>query len=161
MICLFIRVSIKKRIYSYLCSIKQINSPSHSYQGALSNQTITVMKKFLTCYIVLLMCTAQPIEASKWRYLLPPVVRSLRQINNQPKVLNPSNTVSGSEDSNPWNYIMPCILLAGGAYLFWLVFKEEESRSTSTLPPRTYQSHPTSFTPHEIILANGGGVLLR
>ena len=114
------------------------------------------MKKFLTCYIVLLMCTAQPTEASKWRYFLPPLVRSLRHINDQPsRVSYSSKSAAGSD--NPWNYIMPCILLAGGIYLLWPVFKKEDNQSISALPPRYQQPYKR----HEIILANASGVLIR
>ncbi len=125
----------------------------------MSNINSLFMKKFLACGMLLMICTAQPAVANKWRYLLPPLSRSLRHINDQPKVSYSSHPATGSD--NPWNYIMPFILLAGGAYLLWPLFKKEESRSTSTLPPCNHQSHTTSFTPHEIILANGGGVLLR
>ena len=124
----------------------------------MSNNNSLFMKKFFACCMLLMICTAQPAEANKWRYLLPPFTRSLRHINDQPKVSSSSRPV-GSD--NPWNFIMPCILLAGGAYLLWPLFKEEENRSTSTLSHRNHQYQPTSFTPHEIILANGGGVLLR
>lgn len=117
------------------------------------------MKKNLLFYMVLLMCIAQPAEASRWRYILPSLARSVRHINDQPNVSYLSNSEMDSD--NPWNYIMPCILLAGGIYLLWPLFKEEEIRSTSTLTHRNHQSSPTSFTQHEIILANGGGILLR
>ena len=121
----------------------------------MSNINSLFMKKFLACCMLLMICTAQPAVANKWRYLLPPLSKSLRHINEQPKV----SPATGSD--NPWNYIMPCILLAGGVYLLWPFFKEEEFQSTSTSSHCNHQSHPTSFTPHEIILANGGGVLLR
>lgn len=113
------------------------------------------MKKFLTCCILLLMCTAQPTEASKWRYIYPYIARSLRHINNQPNGSYSSYSTAGSD--NPWNYIMPCILLAGGVYLLWPVFKKKDNKSSSAHLPRYQQPYKR----HEIILANGGGVLLR
>lgn len=114
------------------------------------------MKKFLTCYLVLVICTAQPTAASKWHYLLPPLARSLRHINDQPRVSYSSHSSTSSD--NPWNYIMPFILIAGGAYLLWPFFREIDS--TFTTPPRFNQSKPHS-NDEPIILANFGGVLIR
>ena len=125
----------------------------------MSNINSLFKKKFFACCMLLMICTAQPAEANKWRYLLPPLSRSLRHINDQPKVSYSSHPATGSD--NPWNFIMHCLLIAGGAYLLWPLFKEEANQSTSTVSRRNHQPQPTSSTPHEIILANGGGVLLR
>ena len=125
----------------------------------MSNINSLFMKKLLVCCMLLMICTAQPAEANKWRHLLPPLSRSLRHINDKPMVSYSSRLVTGSD--NPWNFIMPCLLIAGGAYLLWPLFKEEEERSESTSSHCNHQPQPTSSTPHEIILANGGGVLLR
>lgn len=61
------------------------------------------MKKilFFACMLMMI-CTAQPAAANKWRYLLPPLSRSLRHINDQPKVSYSSHPATGSD--NPWNY---------------------------------------------------------
>ncbi len=116
------------------------------------------MKK-LFFLVVLFICFVQPSDANKWRYFLPPLAKSLRHINDQPKVSYSTQTASGSDDDNPWNYIMPCILIVGVGYLVWPLVKEANSSSSAT-PPRYYQSIPRPKN-EPIILANHGGVLIR
>ena len=106
----------------------------------------SLFKKFLACCMLLMICTAQPAEANRWRYLIP-LSRSIQHVKNQPRV-------SHSSSDDPWNFIIPCVLLAGGGYLLWL-FKKDGNQKTA-LPPRNQQTSKQ----REIILANYGGVLL-